>query len=287
MQFEARLGGEAAALAKDHAEVMQRLPATVHAFILVEMQKWPTLFPAERRYQRALLEHLKNVAIGELSRLSAGVAKIEAEAALTRIGERDPARFQDLAQAALRKQSLVPAWRREIDLFFQQVDPLLEARLYPPDAPRRLVVQLYSRDIAVQPEKLWARLRARGTRIPLTLDGGKNRDGYLRALFGTGSEDHKGSLFGRLQNDAAFAATDSWIVESHASAARPHAADAARRRCCPASREPRTANRDSVPYRPELRAPAALPRRADAGVVQQDPDQVSKARRRLRCTRAA
>ena len=243
MQFEARLGGEAAALAKDHAEVMQRLPATVHAFILVEMQKWPTLFPAERRYQRALLEHLKNVAIGELSRLSAGVAKIEAEAALTRVGERDPARFQDLAQAALRKQSLVPAWRREIDLFFQQVDPLLEARLYPPDAPRRLVVQLYSRDIAVQPEKLWARLKARGTRIPLTLEGVNNRDGFLRTLFGVRDGDHQASLVGRLQGDAAFTATDSWIVESHAALHdlmlhTPRAGDAAPRA---ASREPRTA----------------------------------------------
>ena len=46
MQFDARLGGEAAALARDHAEVLRRLPATVHAFILVEMKKWPTLFPA-------------------------------------------------------------------------------------------------------------------------------------------------------------------------------------------------------------------------------------------------
>ena len=78
------------------------------------------------------------------------------------------------------------------------------------------VVQLYSRDIAVQPEKLWARLSARGTRIPLTLDGAKNRDGYLRALFGVRSDDQKGSLFGRLQDDAAFTATDGWIVESHA-----------------------------------------------------------------------
>jgi hypothetical protein len=251
MQFEARLGGEAAALAKDHAEVMQRLPATVHAFILVEMQKWPTLFTAERRYQRALLEHLTNVAIGELPRLSAGVAKIEAEAALTRIGERDPARFQDLAQAALRKQSLVPAWRREIDLFFQQVDPLLEARLYPPDAPRRLVVQLYSRDIAVQPEKLWARLRARGTRIPLTLEGVNNRDGYLRTLFGVRDGDQQASLFGRLQGDATFAPTDRWIVESHAALhdlvlqapdSEPRLPAVARSaKAGAASREPRTA----------------------------------------------
>ena len=242
MQFDARLGGEAAALTRDHAEVMRRLPATVHAFILIELQKWPTLFPAERRYQRALLEHLSDVAAAELQRLSAGIARIEGEAALNRITERDPARFQDLAQAALRKQSLMPAWRREVDLFFQQIDPMLESRLYPPDAPRRLVVQLYSRDIAVQPEKLWARVRARGTRIPLTLDGGKNRDGYLRALFGVRDGDQKGSLFGRLQDDAAFAATDGWIVESHAALhdlvlQTPRSGDADPRA---ANREPRT-----------------------------------------------
>jgi hypothetical protein len=215
MQFDPRLGGEAAALARDHAEVMRRLPATVHAFILAEMQKWAMLFPAERRYQRALLEHLSSTASGELTQLSAGIAKVEAEASLSRISERDPARFQDLAQAALRKQSLVPAWRREIDLFFQQIDPQLESKLFPPDAPRRLVVQLYSRDIAVQPEKLWGRLKTQGVRIPLSLDDAKNRGGYLRALFGAGSADHSSSLFGRLQADAAFTATDSWVVETH------------------------------------------------------------------------
>ena len=239
MQFDARLGGEAAALARDHAEVMRRLPATVHVFILAEMQKWPTLFPAERRYQRALLEQLSGTAAGELTQLSAGIARIEAEASLSRISERDPARFQDLAQAALRKQSLVPAWRREIDLFFQQIDPQLESKLYPPDAPRRLIVQLYSRDIAVQPEKLWSRLKTQGMRIPLTLDDPKNRDGYLRALFGAGSDDHKASLFGRLQADTAFAATDSWIVETHAAL---H--DLVLQTPGSGNAEPRTANRE-------------------------------------------
>jgi hypothetical protein len=216
MQFDARLGGEAAALARDHELQLRRLPATVHAFILVELQKWPTLFPAERRYQRALIEHLSGVAAGDLAQLSAGIASVERDAALAKISERDPARFQDLAQAALRKQSLVPAWRREVDLFFQQIDPQLESRLYPPDAPRRLVLQVYSADIAVQREKLWGRLKSQGTRIPLSLEGVRNRDGYLRALFGVQSDDHSGSLVGRLRDDATFTATDGWIVESHA-----------------------------------------------------------------------
>ena len=75
MQFDARLGGEAAALARDHDEMMRRLPATVHAFVLVEMQKWPTLFPAERRYQRALVEHLSGVPPPTWCSFLRGIAK--------------------------------------------------------------------------------------------------------------------------------------------------------------------------------------------------------------------
>jgi hypothetical protein len=217
MQFDARLSGEAAALARAHGDLLRRLPATVHAFILVELHKWAALFPAEHRYQQALLEHLSQVAPGELRQRSDGVARVEREAGLNAIKEREPSRFQDLAQAALRARSLLPAWRQEVDRFFQSIDPLLESRLYPPDAPRRLVVQVYSRDIAVQPARLWGRLNARGTRIRLSLDGAKGRDGYLRALFDAPADgERRTSLFGRLQDEAGFASSDAWIVESHA-----------------------------------------------------------------------
>lgn len=217
MQFETRLPDEAAALARAHDDVLRRLPATVRAFILVELQKWATLFPAERRYQRALVEHLSQLPPAQLQQSVSGIARVEAEAALDRIGEREPARFQDLAQAALRKQSLVPAWRREVDLFFQTIDPAIEPRLYPPDAPRRVVLQVYGSGIAIQPDKLWSRLRAAGLRIPLALDGVRNADGYLRALLGMRSGNERGaSLFGQLQGDAGFTPTDAWIVESHA-----------------------------------------------------------------------
>jgi hypothetical protein len=217
MQSETRLSGEAAALARAHDDVLRRLPSTVRAFILVELQKWATRFPAEQRYQRALLEHLSQLAPDQLRQSSGGIASVETEAALDRIGERDPARFQDLAQAALRKQNLVPAWRREVDLFFQQIDPALEARLFPPAAPRRVVLQVYGSGIAVQPAKLWSRLEATGVRIPLTLDGVKNADGYLHALFGARPDSpNDSSLFGRLQGEAGFASTDAWFIEAHA-----------------------------------------------------------------------
>jgi hypothetical protein len=218
MQFDAKLTGEAAALAGAHDALLRRLPATVHAFLLVDLQKWSALFPAEQRYQRALLEHLSQTPADGLSRLAGGIARVETDAALTRIYERDPVRFQDQAQAALRKQNLVTAWRREVDLFFQQIDPALDARLYPPDAPRRVVLQLYGDGIAVQPDRLWSRFRASGTRIPLRLDGVKNSGHYLRALLGGGANagETGGSLFGALRNDTGFAPTDAWIIESHA-----------------------------------------------------------------------
>src|SRR5256885_1497257 len=61
MQFNAGLTGEAATLARQHGEMLARLPGTVHAFILVELQKWRMLFGPEQRYQRALLEDLSRL----------------------------------------------------------------------------------------------------------------------------------------------------------------------------------------------------------------------------------
>ena len=132
MQFDARLAGDAAALARAHGTMLARLPATVHAFILVELQKWPTLFAPEQRYQRALLDHLSALTRPDLQQAVAGIARVEAEAGSTRIAGGDPGRFQEDAQALLRKQRLLPAWRKEVDGFFQQVDAALDATTVSP-----------------------------------------------------------------------------------------------------------------------------------------------------------
>ena len=108
MQFDARLNGDAASLAREHEALLRRLPATVHAFILVELQKWPTLFGPEQRYQRALLEHLSGLPKPELLQAVAGIARVEAEAG-ARNANGDPGKFQEEAQALLRKRRLVPA----------------------------------------------------------------------------------------------------------------------------------------------------------------------------------
>jgi hypothetical protein len=213
MQFTATLTGEAATLARTHSELLARLPATVHTFILVELLKWPLLFGPEQRYQRALLEHLSRLPRTDLDQAAAGIGRIEAAAGVNALGDRNPARFQDEAQALLRKRGQAVAWRTEVDGFFQKVDPALEAELYPIDAPRRLVVQLYGSGIAVQREKLWSRFTGAGVRVPLNLEGINGTERFLQALFG--APEQGSSTPPLLASAIGSAPLDAWLVESH------------------------------------------------------------------------
>ena len=216
MQPDARLSGDAAALARQHGELFGRLPATVQAFVLVELQKWPLLFAPEQRYHRALLEHLSGLSAADLAVACGAIARVEAEAGIDRLGRRDPARLQDEAQALLRKQRLVATWRTEIDAFFQRVDPALEASLYPADAPRRLIVQLYGSGIAVQPNNLWSRFKGMGIRVPLRLEGARGAAAFLQALFGRRSDAAPGPvLFAAVPGSGSGTGPDTWLVESH------------------------------------------------------------------------
>ena len=74
MPFDAKLTGDAAALARANDAALRRLPATVEAFILVDLQRWAALFPPEQRYQRALLEHLSKTPLDTLLQLAGGIA---------------------------------------------------------------------------------------------------------------------------------------------------------------------------------------------------------------------
>jgi hypothetical protein len=213
MQFDAGLSGDAAALARTHAEVLSRLPATVHAFILLELQKWPTLFAAEQRYQRALLEELSRFSGPDLLQATAGITRIETEAGCDKIARGNPGRFQDEAQALLRKRKLLPEWRKEIDGFFQKVDPALEARLFPPDAPRRLVVQIYGTGIAIQSDRLWQRFKGTGIRVPLNLTDAQRPETFLQGLFG-GREAGGTTLFSALKEAERANPLHAWLVES-------------------------------------------------------------------------
>jgi hypothetical protein len=212
MQFDNGLTGEAAGLARTHAPVLARLPATVHAFILVELQKWATLFEPERRYQRVLLDQLSRLPASELLGATRGIANVEKDSGCEAIARGNPSRFQEDAQALLRKKRLLGAWRKEVDSFFRIIDPAIESQLYPPDAPRRLVVQLYASDIAVQPDKLWSRFKGTGLRIPLDLEGADASEPFLHSLFeGNGAS---GTFLRAPGSPEDSGPSDTWVIES-------------------------------------------------------------------------
>ena len=115
MRFDARLTGEAATLAQGARADARAAAGDRSRVDPVELQKWTTLFAPERRYQRALLEHLSGLPAPERERLFAAIARVEADAGCDRIATAIPAGFQDEAQALLRKRRLLSRWRREVD----------------------------------------------------------------------------------------------------------------------------------------------------------------------------
>lgn len=225
MRFEAKLIGDAATLAREHAALLERLPATVHAFIVVELQKWPLLFEPERRYQRALLAHLSSFSAADLSQATGGISRVEEDAGCTRLRHRDPGVFQDEAQKLLRTRQRLGAWRQEIDAFFRGIDPSLDARLYPADRPGRVVVQLYGADIAVQTAELWSRFKDVGTRIPLALEDVRGSDAFLRRLLGDSSPREGRLIFDRAADRIGGEPLDAWVIDTdqalHAVCGRP------------------------------------------------------------------
>jgi len=213
MRFEARLAGDAAALAQEHHALLEALPATFHASILIELEKWDALFEAERAYQRAQLQHLASLPEPERRRLFDGLARVEADAGCDRIKTPQPARFQDEAQAALRAKRLIARWRQEVAAVFDAVQPAVDARLYPADAPRRVVLQSYASGIGVQVPQLWSRFKNTGVRVPLSIDGVRGPDAFVRGLFGGGTS----TLFGAVRARDGATTLDAWAVESGAS----------------------------------------------------------------------
>jgi hypothetical protein len=200
-----RAAAEAATLLGRHRDLLARLPVTFQAFIGLEAQKWPTFFPPEKAYLGALLETLARPSAAELAAAFAGVMRVEGEAGCRDLRGSDPRELQDKTQSLLRRQGLLPRWRHEVDLVFQRLQPEIDARLHPADGPRRVVVVVYGQGIAIQRDKLWARLRELGSRVPLRLEGATASVPFLRPLF-AGRE--KGTLFSALGPGGA------WLVEA-------------------------------------------------------------------------
>ena len=182
MKFEAqahrRSSGAGAAARRDAAPAAGDLPR-VHPGRAGEVDdavRRPSALPA-----RAARAPLAAAAPPTRAQLSPGLSRVEIEAGCDRIASADPGRFQDEAQAALRKRSLLARWRQEVDA----VLPGDRAGARRPAPSRRRAAAAHRPDLrrrhrragraAVEPLP-----RRAACAIPLPLDGATDPDAFLR-----------------------------------------------------------------------------------------------------------
>ena len=218
MNLYSGLAGEALELVREHQSTLDRLPRTFLVSILLELERWLTLFKPERLYYRALLKQLATLPELELDSLFTGLTRLESQAKCHQVEAATPKTFQERTLNLLRKEGLYSSWRQEIDAVFQKLQPTLEAHLYSGDTEPRLIVILYGSGISIQRDKLWKRFSAIGSRIPLHLNGSHRSEAFLRTLFtGHSSEADqtiRPTLFHILQKSRKVGPLDAWIVEA-------------------------------------------------------------------------
>jgi hypothetical protein len=217
MSLYSGISGEARQLVREHHRLLERLPRSFLVSILLELEKWPTLFSPEKNYYRILINHLARLSANQFEETFTGVQAVELQLGTTQVSGERPRQIQETMQAALRKAGLFSRWRAEIDNAFQRIQPELEAQLYSGNTPPRLVVIVYGKGIAIERSKLWKRFRSRGVRVPLDLQGAAQAELFLHSLFTgyfPGVEQVPSSLFSILRGSDQSTVPDAWIVET-------------------------------------------------------------------------
>ena len=211
----AGLTGEASNAGRNARTILlARLPATVHAFILVELQVAPAVCPRtalSARTARTPLAFNRDPSWDERCLASGASKRKPAPAAQQRA---IPARFQDEAQALFRRRGQTVAWRPEVDGFFQRSAPALDHSSIPP--MRRAAWSFSSMAAASRSS---ARNCGAGSKAPAsvyrwTLEGPTEPNvspGAVRSARRRGAPRRRF----RASAVSASAPLDAWLVESH------------------------------------------------------------------------
>jgi hypothetical protein len=211
------LDPEAKELVQRHEPMLARLPRTFLVNTLLRIEKWPSLFDAEKRYFRALLEQLSALNSSQFEQMFGALAAFEKKTGCGRLDAKDPATLQQEQLEYLRRQGSNFEWRRLIEAIFQKLEPMVEARLYSSDLPPRLVVLIYSQGITIERETLWERFRETGIRVPLALGSAQTTAPFLTELL-TGRPAIPGAkpaatLFRALDHENV-PPLDKWLIEA-------------------------------------------------------------------------
>ncbi len=217
MDLYAGLDPEAKELVERHEPVLAQLPRTFLVNTLLRIEKWASLFPAEKRYFRALLDQLSALRDSQFKQMFGALAAFEQKTGCGRLDAKDPAMLQQEQLEYLQRQESNFEWRRLIEAIFQKLEPLVEARLYSSELPPRLVVLIYSQGIAIERETLWERFQGNGIRVPLALGSAQTTAPFLSELLSgqpaTQAVKPAPTLFRQLDREN-ISPLDKWLIEA-------------------------------------------------------------------------
>ncbi len=209
------LAPDAKALVEQHQAVLKRLPRTFLVNTLIQIQRWPSLFEAERDYFRALFDQLSALTPAEFEQMFGPLSAFEAKTGCARLDAKNAATLQQEQLQFLRRQSTNFEWRRLIVAIFEKLEPMVEARLYSSNLPPRLVVLIYSQGIAIEREALWQRLQGVGVRIPLDLGAAQTTEPFLAQLLtGKPPASKAPTLFKWLDHVQGLPPSQRWLIET-------------------------------------------------------------------------
>ena len=193
--------------------LFERLPATFSVYSLDRIKDWKRLFPAEQDYFERLFGLLDRSPSEAVAELFAPLREVEQKMDIgggiwkTRDFTLEHVDF-------LQRNRHLAEWREAIAGIFAQIDPLLDAEVARSGKPR-LVVVVSPAELPMGPDRMWLRIRDRGSVVPLTLaEDAPLRDYLARLLSGAGMAARRPSIFdlyGKQRGEGQF---DAWVVES-------------------------------------------------------------------------
>ena len=276
MKFEARLTGEASTLARPHAAMLERLPATLPR---VDPDRAREVGDAVRRRARlpARAPRAPRRPAGGRARapVRGGGARRDRSGLRPHRDARRRPRSRTRRQAALRKRRLLARWRQEVDAVFQAIQPALDARLHPPTGRDGSSSRSTPAASRCRPSSCGAASAAGAFACRWRSTAPAGRTPSCAACSAAATRARGATLFAGVGGAADATPLDAWIVESGEAL---HA-------CTRAGRVRRGGRRDLD--RPELRPPPRLSRRPDAARSTRRSRPASRARRRSPPTPAA
>ena len=197
--------------------VLKRLPLTFLPFVNEQLQKWPYLFPNERRSVQGLLLYVDSLSAEQSSALFESVVQLEDKMDVRHW------QFSTTEQTIQNSSELARSpyfleWRRAVQDVFDTVDQhALETKS---SSAKRLVLLGIPRPLSVNPVTVWRRWQGIGKPLNLEMgSSGDSLDPFESLLVGIPShENHASNLSLINPSQREYSSADNWVIDAGSSA---------------------------------------------------------------------